>query len=51
MAEIKAKNRLGTTIYYIDDHEIKEKNQLGNTIYFIDGTLTRNQLYSLISII
>jgi len=49
--EVKEINKYGKVRYYIDGDEIKEKNKYGDLVYYIDGTLTREQLYALISII
>ena len=49
--EVKEKNRHGSTRFYIDSPEIRTKNRHGQVEYYIDGTLTRDQLEALISII
>jgi hypothetical protein len=36
---------------YIDGNEIKEKTKYGQVKYYIDGSLTKDQLMSLIAII
>ena len=41
----------GNIKYYIDNNEIKENDKYGNVKYFIDGSLSKIQLYALLSII
>jgi hypothetical protein len=48
--EIKDK-KYGNTLFYINGNEVQEKSKYGSVRYYIDGSLTKDQLMGLLSII